>query len=92
LKDKINNQKLFNKRTNETIKKSNEKGPNQNKYYYHWKEWELKWKTKHKGNCNWMTKLKKKQNFYKRNKNEIRNSKNEDWNRKTINKEDNCVH
>ena len=39
-----------------------------------------------------MTKLKKKQNFYKRNKNEIRNSKNEDWNWKTINKEDNCVH
>ena len=35
---------------------------------------------------------KKKQNFYKRNKDEIRNSKNEDWNWKTINKEDNCVH
>jgi hypothetical protein len=29
--------------------------------------------------CDWMTKLKKK-NFYKRNKNEIRNEKNEDWN------------
>jgi hypothetical protein len=29
-------------------------------------------KTKHIRNCNWMTKL-KKQNFYKMNKNEIKN-------------------
>ena len=33
--DKINNHKLFNKRANETNKKSNKKGTNQNKYYYY---------------------------------------------------------
>ena len=39
-------------------------------------------------NCNWSTKLKKK-NLYKRNKNEIRNQKNDDWNWKIKNKKDN---
>ena len=41
--------------------------------------------------CNWKTKLQNKKNFYKRNKNEIRNEKNEDWNWQTKNKKDNGV-
>jgi hypothetical protein len=36
-------------------------------------------------------KIEKKQNFYKRNKNEMRNSKNENWNWITTNEEDNCT-
>jgi hypothetical protein len=47
-------------------------------------------KIKHIRNCSWMTKLKKK-SLYKRNKDKIRKSKNEDWNWKTTNKEDNCT-
>ena len=50
----------------------------------------MKWKTKHMRNYNWRTKLEKK-NFYKKNKDEIRNSNNKDWNWKTTNKEDNCA-
>jgi len=46
---------------------------------------------KHIRHCNWRTKLTKKHNFYKRNKDKIKNSKNKDWNWKTIIKEDNYI-